>query len=369
MWMGYSRLAQGKRFYVVASLAASLAALPSCSSSGGSEPGAGRSETGGEGEVTAPSPSSSPPAPGPSRPSPAGTPVATHGALRVAGTKIVDAQGSPIALRGMSLFWSQWGSAFWNAAAVDTLATDWKTTVVRAAMGVDQGGYLQSGAVEKARVTTVVEAAIARGLYVIVDWHDHDAHLHLDAAKAFFDEMAGTYGASPNVLFEIWNEPIEVPWSTVKSYATTILSTIRGRGAKNVVIVGSPHWSQDVDAAAAEPLADANTAYALHFYANTPAHRGPLRAKAMVAINAGRALFVTEWGTSSADGNGTVNATESQVWLDFLATNGIGWCNWSLFDKPEAASALVPGTLPTGPWSDSALTPSGTFVRDALRKP
>lgn len=373
--MNHSRLPRSAGFLVAVAGALAFTTLPSCSSSSTGDPSASESgegappasETAGKGDVPAAPPSSS--VPSPPAPSPAGTPVATHGALHVAGTKIVDAQGAPVALRGMSLFWSQWGSAFWNASAVDTLATDWKVTVVRAAMGVDQGGYLQSAAAEKARVTTVVEAAIARGLYVIIDWHDHDAHLHLDAAKGFFDEMAGKYGASPNVLFEIWNEPIEVPWTTVKSYATTILSTIRGRGAKNVVIVGSPHWSQDVDAAAADPLADANTAYTLHFYANTPEHRAPLRAKATAAIAAGRALFVTEWGTSSADGNGAVNGGESRVWLDFLAAHDIGWCNWSLFDKPEAASALLPGASPTGPWADTALTPSGLFVKGALKTP
>jgi len=322
----------------------------------------------GEAPATAP-PGASPPATAPPPPSPAGTAVALHGALHVSGTAIVDAAGAPVALHGMSLFWSQWGSAFWNAKAVNSLAVDWKTTVVRAAMGVDNGGYLEAPAREKARVTAVVDEAISRGIYVIIDWHDHDADKHTDAAKAFFREMAGTYGATPNVIFEIWNEPVDVPWRTVKSYATTMLTEIRGRGATNVVIVGSPHWSQDVDVAAADPVADANVAYALHFYANTPAHRAPLRAKAATAIAAGRALFVSEWGASAADGGGGVDTVESALWLDFLRLHHIGWCNWSLFDKPEAASALLPGASPTGPWPAAALSASGTFVKAALLAP
>lgn len=300
---------------------------------------------------------------------PANTPVAAHGALHVAGGKIVDAQSTPIALRGMSLFWSQWGNAFWNAPVIGTLHTDWHATVVRAAMGVESGGYLEDATREKNRVITVVDAAIAEGIYVLVDWHDHNADQHEDAAKAFFAEMADRYGSSPNVVFEVWNEPVEVSWSTVKSYATDVVGVIRAHGATNLVVVGSPHWSQDVDIAASDPLADANVAYAIHFYANTPAHQAPLRAKADVALGKGVALFASEWGTVSSDGNGSVNESESQLWLDYLKGHQIGWCNWSLYDKPEAASALVQGASTSGPWNDDALTASGKFVKAALAKP
>jgi endoglucanase len=73
-----------------------------------------------------------------------------------------------------------------------------------------------------------------------------------------------------------------------------------------LIIVGSPTWSQYVDLAAADPItSDDNIAYTLHFYADT--HKHLLRAKAVTALNAGIALFVTEWGTCSADGNGAVN--------------------------------------------------------------
>lgn len=296
-----------------------------------------------------------------------GTPVAQHGALKVANGKIVGKNGERVVLSGMSLFWSQWGSAFWNPGAVKTLREGWGSTVVRAAMGIESGGYLEDATREKNRVITVVDAAIAQGMYVIVDWHDHNADQHLEQAKTFFSAMADAYGSSPNVIFEVWNEPIEVSWSTVKTYANTVTATIRARGAKNLVIVGSPHWSQDVDLAANDPVADTNTAYTIHFYANTAAHQAPLRTKAKAALDKGLALFATEWGTSSADGNGAVNEVESQAWLDFLKTHDISWCNWSLFDKPEAASALVPGASPTGPWEDTALTPSGRFVKAKLK--
>lgn len=296
---------------------------------------------------------------------PPNTPVATHGALHVSGNRIVDAHDQPVALRGMSLFWSQWAGSFYTAQVVQTLADDWHASVVRAAMGVESGGYLTNPDAERAKVIAVVDAAVAEGIYVIVDWHDHEAIAHQTAARAFFVDMAMRYGNVPNVIFEVFNEPDSETWSAVKTYAEDVIGGIRDTGAQNLVIVGTPTWSQDVDVASADPITSrTNVAYTLHFYAGT--HGQPLRDKAALALSRGVALFVTEWGTCEASGNGNVNLTSAQTWLDFLAQNGISAANWSLFDKDEACSALVPNAGATAPWSASELTSSGTFARAAI---
>lgn len=293
------------------------------------------------------------------------TVVDQHGALKVQGNRVVDASGQPMQLRGMSLFWSQW-TDFYQASTVDVLVDDWGATLVRAALGVENdSGYLQDAGTNEARVRTVVDRAIERGVYVIIDWHDHHAQSHQTEASAFFKKMAQAYGDEPAVLFEIYNEPMDVDWPTVKTYANSILQTIRAEGARNLVIVGTPNWSQDVDVAANDPITgDNNVAYTLHFYANT--HRQYLRDKAKTALDRGIPLFVTEWGTCSADGNGSIDAGESQTWLDFLARHEISWANWALNNKDEACSALTPSASSMGPWPQSDLTSSGQLVRAAI---
>jgi endoglucanase len=291
--------------------------------------------------------------------------VGEHGALRVQGNRVVDKAGQPIQLRGMSLFWSQW-SDFYLAKNVDVLVDDWKATVVRAALGVEnEGGYLQATAANTAKVRAVVDRAIERGIYVIIDWHDHHAQDHEAQAITFFKEMAMSYGKQPHVIFEVYNEPMNVQWQVVKTYAEKLVATIRGAGSTNLIIVGTPNWSQDVDVAAADRIAsDPNVAYTLHFYADT--HKQALRDKAKTALDKGLPLFVTEWGTCSADGNGAVNEGESRVWLDFMRQNSIGWANWALNNKAEACSAIQPSGSATGPWADDKLTPSGRIVKLAI---
>ena len=101
--------------------------------------------------------------------------------------------GQPVSLAGPSLFWSNdgWeGEAFYNARVVATVAQDWRASVIRAAIGVDNNG---------------------------------------------------SYIETPNIIYEVYNEPINnTDWdSVIKPYAESVIAAIR------------------------------NIAYALHFYARS----------------------------------------------------------------------------------------------------
>lgn len=296
------------------------------------------------------------------------SPVARHGRLQVQGNRLVDAHGQPVQLRGMSLFWSQWMGQYYNPEAIRWLRDDWHCTVVRAAMGVGSGGYLSHPEQERQKVVTVIDAAIKLGIYVIIDWHDHNAQQNTAAAQKFFGEMAERYKGAPNVLYEIYNEPLDnASWANdIKLYSEAVIGTIRQHDPNGIVICGTRTWSQRVDEAAQDPIAGKNIAYTLHFYAGT--HKQGLRDIAATALRKGVALFVTECGTTEASGNGPVNTAETQKWWQFLDDNHISWCCWSVADKQETSAALQPGARATGGWADSALTPSGLFVRDELRR-
>jgi aryl-phospho-beta-D-glucosidase BglC (GH1 family) len=287
--------------------------------------------------------------------------------LRTDGHRIVGQQGEAVALAGNSLFWSQWEDEYWNAQCVDWLKDDWKASVVRAAMGVVPDGYLANPDRERARVEAVVDAATKAGIYVIIDWHDHRAFAHKEAAIAFFQTMAKKFGAQDNVIYEIFNEPEEVSWSKrVKPYAEHVIAAIRAIDPSHLIVVGTPRWSQDVDVAAADPIQDRNLAYALHFYAGT--HKQRLRTKAEKAMNHGVALFVTEWGTCDANGRGKIDTESTDEWMAFMKKWRLSHCNWAISDKLETASAVRPDAPPTGKWTDADLTPSGRLARRWVRE-
>jgi endoglucanase len=287
-----------------------------------------------------------------------------NGFLSTSGNRIIGEHGRAIVLRGMSLFWSQWRPQFFNPSALRWLRDDWKINVVRAPLAVAHNGYLDNPDAERKKIESVIEAAIALDIYVIVDWHAHDPYP--EQASRFFTDIARKYGHFPNLIYEIWNEPADhYDWAAIKGYHCRVISALRSVDPRNLVIVGTQNWCRDVDIAAEDPLCIRNIAYALHFYASS--HGQPLRDKAERAFRLGLPMLITEWGTCHESGDGKMNKKEVLQWLRYLKWRQIGHLNWAISDKEETSAALRPGSRPEGPWTLADLSPSGKFVRARLR--
>lgn len=298
------------------------------------------------------------------------TPIKTYGKISVKGNQILDQKGKPLSIAGPSFFWSNtdYGAErFYNAEAVQWAKKFQQATIVRAALGVEpHGGYIFDPE-NKKRITTVVDAAIAEGLYVIIDWHSHHAEDYEKEAIDFFTEMAETYGAFDNVIYEIYNEPLDVSWKDVlKPYSESVCAAIRKIDPDNLILIGTPNWSQDVEVASLDPITKFNNiAYTFHFYAGT--HHQDLRDKALTALNNGLPIFVSEWGTINANGDGDVATESINEWLAFMKKHNLSHCNWALNDKKEGASILKNGVPSNGGWTKENLTPSGLFVTAVIK--
>ncbi len=293
------------------------------------------------------------------------TPVGKHGKLAVQGTFLVDEKGDTVVLRGVSYGWHNWHAKYYNAGTVRTLAGDWNCTVLRAAMGVEPtNAYLQQPDRAVQCVTTVADAAIEQGIYVIIDWHSH--RIHLPEAKAFFTQMATRYKGVPNVIYEIFNEPIDDSWTEVKAYSEEVIRTIRSIEPDALILVGTPHWDQDIHLAADNPIqGHKNIAYTLHFYAAT--HKDELRTRADYALSKGLPLFVSECAATEATGNGELNVDEWVAWVNWMEAHRISWVTWSVNDKDESSAMILKGVSPEGRWKDRDLKEWGRMIRTELK--
>lgn len=301
------------------------------------------------------------------------TPVEAHGQLSVVGTQLVDEQGDPVQLKGVSSMWLNWENEGYaeDAEALVWMRDHWNVSVIRAAMGVEPAGaYISNPEKAKTQVKKIIDNAIAAGVYVIVDWHDHNAHTHEAQASQFFAEIAAEFGDTPNVIYETFNEPLRLDWATVlKPYHEAVVASIRAVDPDNVVILGTPAWSQDVDVAADAPLEGENLMYTLHFYSCT--HTAYLRSKASIAKQKGLALFVTEWGATHSDGglDGKVCLDEAATWVRYMQNEGISWAAWKLDNcGRDSTCLLVPGAPKNGGWTSEYLYGHAMFIRDALRR-
>ncbi|MCR5632809.1 MAG: cellulase family glycosylhydrolase [Eubacterium sp.] len=344
--------------------------------------------------------------------------------------QLCDANGNPIQLKGMSTFGLQWGDGNWvlNDEAFDALAYDWDCDIVRLAMYVTETGYADNPADCLERVENGIQLATERGMYVLVDWHIlspgdptdpkylnagldlpeyadiRAAHPEYTGPQLFFAYLSQKYGAQGNVLFETANEPngngnetnASDTWTNkLLPYHQGVVNAIREYDADNtpnIVICGTDNWSQFVDAPVVKPVDDPAVAegesdqimYTFHFYAGThdtaPNADGEywMGEKIENALDGGIAVFCTEWGTSEATGDGGPYINYSERWLDFMKTNKISWCSWSLALKNEISAAMQ-GKAAKNPtdtdgdgipnWdSETDLSITGNYVRAKIRE-
>lgn len=300
---------------------------------------------------------------------------ASAGRLHVKGTKLVDKKGHEVQLRGVSTHGLSWYPQYVNDKCFAQLHDKWGANVVRLAMYTEEyNGYCSGDAKNcsdlKKLIKKGVRLAKKHKMYVIVDWHilsDGNPNSHKKEAKAFFREMSREFKGYNNVIYEICNEPNNgTSWKEIKSYARSVISTIRKNDKKAVIVIGTPTWSQDVDQAAADPIKGDNIMYALHFYAAT--HKADLRNKMTAAINKGLPVFVTEYGICDASGNGAIDKKEADRWIKTMDEYGVSYIAWNLSNKQESSSIIKSSCPKVSGFKKSELSDEGRWLYHLLRK-
>jgi len=282
--------------------------------------------------------------------------------LSVKDGKIVDKNNNPFVLRGMSMFWNIWteGSKYYTQSTVNTLAASpWNANVVRAAIGNTSTSDAQN----------FMDWTYAAGIYVIVDWHHHT--LEQSNAESFFNTVA-SYAKQKgynHVIYEIFNEPCggqtgdpcqgaKYTWAQLKTYSESVIGKIRAIDPNNLIVVGTPSFSSDIGAAMANKITGDkanNILYTLHFYTSDPAHN-TFQTSLKAAYCSKFPIFATEWGTSQADGGGTLDWSRTNAWMSLVETLGISWANWSYTDKCESSAALCGGLSESGKYVQAIMS-------------
>ena len=316
-----------------------------------------------------------------------------NGMLYVSGNQLVNSKKNPVVLRGMSSDILSECQGFFGAETVKTLAEDWGIDVLRIAVPADKGteSYISNAEKYFKQTCEIIDLCIAQGIYVIVDWHiniDGNPATNQKKAIEFFTRIAGVYADSPNVIYEICNEPngtktvknkkgksekVNIDWNnSVKPYAEAVIKAIRAIDKDNLIIVGTSDWCRDIDKAASNPIKLGNIAYSVHF--NAVADGADLQKKITDARTAGICVIATEWKTTDSSGVGAPHAENSNDWLDFLDENKISWCNSYIGgNNSSTTNALIFGgqryTLEdifAGHWPQGLLSESGLIVRNRL---
>ncbi len=301
-------------------------------------------------------------------------PVSTYGELKANGGKLSGScpeyANKAVQVKGMSLFWSSgntYSTDFYTEKGINRLVDDMGVEVVRFALGAADEKFNSSGrsyttggeGFQKALLKSVVNAAVDKDIYVIIDWHIESSTGYTDDAVKFFEYAAQEYGKYNNVIFEIWNEPTG-DMGTVKSHADRVIPAIR-KYSDNLILVGSPGWSSQPDACANAGISDNNYGCTLHFYAATH-YMGGYDKAAETAMNKGVPVFATEWGTVNANGDGGPDENSSNQWVQWMAEKGVSWTNWNASAMDETSAAFTSAVFENG----FQYSNSGRYVKSKL---
>lgn len=271
-----------------------------------------------------------------------------------------------VSLRGMSLYWSMWGKKYWKRESVYNLSEVWCSNVIRLPVGSHDvhKGYVDFLESELKQLEPVIDAALDLGIYVIVDVHNHRAVRDKVASMGLLSAVAQKYGDSPNILYEVVNEPLVDSWEGIKTYSEQAIDAVRVFAPNAVCLVGTPDWCKDLESPLRDPVERSNLMYTYHFYAGT--HRDAERNALDRAMRAELPVFISECGVSEANGDGAPDFESFDQWLDFISRHNLSWCGWAINDKSEQSSSFESDLPNCGLWSDESLTDVGLFFRNRI---
>ena len=310
--------------------------------------------------------------------------------IKVAGNKLVTANGTVVWLQGVnvpSLEWSAKGENILQSLKV--ALDDWKANAVRLPVmdsfwfGHGKPPQVPSNDPEAYRrvVDDAIKMAAARGAYIILDLHRFMAPE--EGAAEFWKDAAARYKDNPAVIFDIFNEPTGISWEIwrnggevqVKAKGNRpgrvfqspgmqgLINAVRSTGAKNVIVAGGLGYAYDLSGVlqgfALEDKTGNGIVYATHFY---NWHKG--WEKHFLGLVDKYPILVGETG---ADVNKMsfipANAQEDPyTWVpDAIGLIQKYHLNWTAFSMHPKATPILIGSWvydPTPFW--------GAFVKDAL---
>jgi endoglucanase len=290
--------------------------------------------------------------------------------LNVRGVELCSGN-KPIVLNGISSHGLSWYPQYINQDTLDYFIRKWHINAFRLAMyTAEDNGYCTLKEENRQKLIALVKKginlAIKNNIYVIVDWHilsDYNPLMHKKEAEDFFSLISSQYKNTPNIIYEICNEPnMDTTWEQIREYAEDIIPLIRKNAKENLIVVGTPCWSQNVDEASLNPLSYSNLMYALHFYSST--HGKNLMEKIDTALMNHLPIFVSEFGISPASGNGKIDFEKSREWLSFIKERNLSHFAWALSNRDETCAFIKPACQKLKDFTKEDLTECGLFLED-----
>jgi hypothetical protein len=216
-----------------------------------------------------------------------------HGPLRTSGNKIIQSDGTAVALRGVTRDGSEWSTGRFPTDAEIAQAKAWGATFVRVPLNealwinTCSSSNPSNDPAYPAKVDAEVNSITSRAMVALLDLHFNvattcgsaSAQPMPDAAFApsFWRTVAARYAKNTLVAFDLYNEPHDISepvWrngGTATYYGVSfsaagmqqLYSAVRNQAPSNLIFATGRDWGNTPPAS---PLTGTNIVYAIHDY-------------------------------------------------------------------------------------------------------
>ncbi len=261
--------------------------------------------------------------------------------LYISGKTIKTKSGKNIILRGVSIADPQALNGyvrgrFLNLNQIMEIAVfDWGVNVIRIPVhphGIDDqtGWLINPDNYLKNHLDMAVRKSLELGVYLIIDLHlicDYVSDEIDKLVKSFWFKVANNYQNVPNLIFEIFNEPLYPDnWNKWKEIVTPWIDMINSISPDTLLLVGGPRWCQNMSGAVKNPVPGSNIIYSAHCY---PSHLKDFN-KNWGDLIKKYPVFFTEWGYENP-GKVPWQGTTGNFGIPFrkiIDENRLSWCAW-----------------------------------------
>jgi endoglucanase len=301
--------------------------------------------------------------------------------LHVSGNKLVDSNNQPVRLLGVNRSGSEYACidnfGFFDGPSDDASVAaiaGWKANAVRVPLNEDcwlaiNGAPAQySGMAYQQAISAYVDLLIKHSLYPILELHWNGAGTTKatgqqpmpdeDHAPTFWSQVATAFMGRGNVIFELYNEPwpdnnqdTTAAWTCWRDGGNcpsisfpvagmqSLVTTVRGTGAKNVILLGGVQYSNALSQWLTFKPTDPenNLAAAWHIYNFNNCDTTTCFDQTAGAVAQEVPIVATEIGEDDCGG---AFITSIMGWLDSHNQNYLAWV-WDTWGTQCSAIALV----------------------------
>lgn len=314
--------------------------------------------------------------------------------LKVSGNRLVTPDGKEMWLQGLavpSMEWSAGGENILKSIGVGI--EEWKANCIRLCLSekfwAGKGPYQKDGGMGyRQLVEDAVNATAGRGVYIVLDLHAYRAPQAVHAE--FWKDVAARYKDHPAVIFELMNEPHDIPWEVWRNGGPVtdkkkggdavaenkeelvsfqsigmqgLVNVIRETGAQNLIIAGGLDWGYDLSGVLAGHALDDKGGNGIMYSSHVYPWKSDWQGKFLAAAEK-YPLFIGEVGadTQRMEFLPPERHEDPATWvpdmLGVIQKQRLNWTAWSFHPKATPRVLLDWDYMPTPFW--------GVAVKEAL---